>query len=217
MYPYLYDSMWERTPQLPQIIQPDTVNTTRINYDDIYLFNIAMTKLIYPDKNITWQPHAVILVPSDRWQYAACASSLIHFPINAPIMFTERYYLPPMILNEILRLAPTGEKVPAKVLLVGPISYGLDEQLKMAGLTTYRVTDSEDVYKACLDINQFRLNTLPPSSMEGNKDIMVMSGVDYSEGIPATYYAAHMGVPIIIVQSNIIPQYIQTFININHD
>ncbi|QGU95385.1 hypothetical protein GOM49_10045 [Clostridium bovifaecis] len=63
-------------------------------------------------------------------------------------MFTERYQ-PVITLNEILRLNPTGEKVSAKVLIIGRISQMVENQLRMAGLTTYRITSSEDVYKAC--------------------------------------------------------------------
>lgn len=207
----------QRIPSLLYSNEFDTLDTTRVNFSDIYNFNAAVTKIIYPNKSVGWRPHAVILVPQDKWQYAACASSIVHFPINAPIMFTERYHLPFITLNEILRLDPTGEKVPGKILIIGPISQVVENQLRMAGLTTYRITNSDDVYKACHDIGNFRLKVVPPTSEDGNKDVIVISGEDYVEGITSTFYAAHKGTPIVLVQQNRIPDSIKNFIVNNRD
>lgn len=195
----------------------NTTNTTRINHEDLYYYNVSVSNLVYPSKNISWRPNAVILVPSDKWQYGLCASSLVHFPINAPIFFTERNFMPSIVLNEILRLDPTGEDVPAKVLIAGPVSQGVENYLKSYGLTTYNVTNAEDVNQACADIGNFRLNVVPPTSEEGIKDIIVISGQYYGEGIPAAFYAAHMGTPIILVQHDSIPQSIQSFIYNNRN
>ena len=215
MFPYNYISMQQMPNTNQQQNTIDTVNTTRINYDDIYNYNVAMTNTIYPSVNVSWRPNAVILVPSDTWQYGVCASSIVHFPINAPILFSERFYLPVMILNEILRLAPTGNNVPAQVIIIGPISSGIENILIASGLTTYRVTTSEDVYTACYDIIDFRFNVVPSQSEIGKKNVMVISGQDYSEGIMAAFYAGHEDVPIILVQQNEIPQPILNFINSN--
>lgn len=200
--------------QAPAVFNPisDTANTTRVNFDDIFAYNVAVTNIIYPSSNISWRPNAVIMVPYDRWQYGVCASSIVHFPINAPIMFTDRNFIPPIILNEILRLSPTGDNVPAQILVVGPISSSIENALMALGFSTYRITAFEDVYRACYDIIDFRFNVVPSESEIGKKDVMVISGEDYSEGIPAAFYAAHMDVPIILVQQNSIPQPIQNFI-----
>lgn len=193
----------------------NTVNTTRINHDDIYYYNVSVSNMIYPSKNISWRPNAVILVPSDKWQLGACASSVVHFPFNAPIFFTERNFMPPIVLNEILRLDPTGEGVPAKVLIAGPVSLGVENYLKSFGLTTYKITDTDNVYNASAEIANFRLNIVPTTSQEVTQDIIVISGQYYGEGIPATFYAAHMGTPIILVQKDFIPQSIVNFISNN--
>lgn len=207
----------QQRPDLLKWNEHNTVNTTRVNFRNMYNFNVAMTKIIYPNKSVVWRPHAVILVPSDTWQYAVCASSAVHFPINAPIMFTERYQLPLITLNEILRLDPIGEKVPAKVLIIGPISQMVENQLRIVGLTTYRITNSRDVYKACHDIGNFRLKVIPSTSEEGNKDIIVISGQDYLEGVTSTFYAAHKGTPIMLVEQNRIPDSIKNFIANNKE
>lgn len=194
---------------------PDTLNTTRVDFDDMYRYNIAVTNMVYPETNVSWRPRAVILVPSDTWQYSVFASSVVHFPINAPILFTERNFMPPLILNEILRLAPTGQNVPAQVLIIGPISQGIEYVLMNSGLSTYRITSSEDIYTACAETVEFRFNVVPSISEFGRKTIMVVSGQDYSEGICATYYAAHADIPIIMVQRDSIPNAIINLIQNN--
>jgi len=103
----------------------------------------------------------------------------------------------------------------AQVIIIGPISSGIESILIASGLTTYRVTTSEDVYTACYDIIDFRFNVVPSQSEIGKKDIMVISGQDYSEGIMAAFYAGHEDVPIILVLQNEIPQPILNFINSN--
>ncbi|MEL7647681.1 MAG: cell wall-binding repeat-containing protein [Sedimentibacter sp.] len=194
-----------------------TVNTTRVNYDDMYYFNVAVSNVVYPSTNIDWRPHAVILVPSDMWQYGTCASSIVHFPVNAPVLFTERNFMPPVIINEILRLDPSGEDVPAKILIAGPVSKGVEDYIRTFGLTTYRITSSEDVFSACAEMADFRLNLVPPTSEEGKNDVMVISGENYAEGIISVFYAAHKGTPIIIVGQNNIPLPIQNFISRNQN
>lgn len=204
-------------PRQAEVEEQNTVNTTRMNHEDMYSFNIAMTKLIYPSQNIHWRPNAVILVPSDKWQYSLCASSVVHFPINAPIMFTERNYLPEVSIREIQRMGPTGNEVPAQVLIVGPVSKSVENILKMSGLSVYRITDAEDAYESCIETAYFRLNEFPSESEEGRKDIIVISGQDYSEGITASFYAAHKGTPIILVEQNVVPEPVMNFINNNKD
>ncbi len=204
-------------PRQAETEELNTVNTTRMNHEDMYNFNIAMTKLIYPSQNINWRPNAVILVPGDKWQYSLCASSIVHFPINAPIIFTERNYLPEISIKEIQRMGPTGNEVPAQVLIAGPVSRSVENMLKMAGLTVYRITDTEDIYKSCIETADFRLNEIPSASEEGRKDIIVISGQDYSEGIIASFYAAHKGTPIILVEHSSVPEPVMNFINNNKD
>ncbi|QGU95384.1 hypothetical protein GOM49_10040 [Clostridium bovifaecis] len=56
---------------------------------------------------------------------------------------------------------------------------------------------------------------IPSTSEEGNKDIIVISGQDYNEGITSAFYAAHKGTPILFVQQNKIPNSIKSFISNN--
>ncbi|MBC8061010.1 MAG: cell wall-binding repeat-containing protein [Clostridiaceae bacterium] len=182
----------------------DTVNTTRILGDDPLTFNNYATKVIYPSSKVKWRPNAVILVPLNSYHYGLLAAPLIHFPINAPLIFTNSNYLSEETFNEIIRLSPTGKNVPAKVLIVGPITKLIELQLLNAGLSTIRITGSDPIYAAS-EAMEFRYK-MAKNSMEGKKDIMIVSAEDFKESIPAAYYSAHMGVPILFTYKDKLPE-----------
>lgn len=182
----------------------DTVNTTRILGDIPRVFNNYVTKVIYPSSNVKWRPNAIILVPLTSYHYGLLASPLIHFPINAPLIFTDENYLSQDTFNEIIRLSPTGKNVPAKVLVIGPISSMIVLQLLKAGLSVIRVTGNEPI-RAASEAMEFRYK-MAPESMEGKENIMLVSADDYVESIPAAYYSAHMGVPILFTYRDKLPE-----------
>lgn len=186
--------------RLPAI---DTLNTTRILGRNIFQFNTYLTKLVYPSTNIDWRPNAVILAPNTSYHYGLAATPIIHFPINAPIIFTPQNILPMEVLNEIMRLSPSGKNLPGKVILVGPISPVIENQIKAAGFTTVRI-GSKDPIETAGDVLEFRYR-IPPQDMEGKTNIMIVSPEDYREAIPAGYFSAHMGVPILFAYRNKLP------------
>ena len=182
----------------------DTVNTTRILGDIPLIFNNYVTKVIYPSSKVEWRPNAIILVPLTSYHYGLLASPLIHFPINAPLIFTNSNYLSQETYNEIIRLSPTGKNVPAKILIVGPISPMIDLQLSNAGLSTIRITGNDPI-RAASEAMEFRYK-ISPKSMEGKENIMIVSAEDHIECIPAAYYSAHMGVPILFTYRDTLPE-----------
>jgi len=182
----------------------DTVNTTRILGDVPITFNNYVTKVIYPSPKVKWRPNAIILVPLTSYHYGLLASPLIHFPINAPLVFTNESCLSQETFNEIIRLSPTGENVPAKILIVGPIAPIIELQLLNAGLSVIRITGSNPIRSAS-EAMEFRY-TMAPDSMEGTKNIMIVSADDHTESIPAAYYSAHMGVPILFTYRDKLPE-----------
>ncbi|MCB2292784.1 cell wall-binding repeat-containing protein [Clostridium algoriphilum] len=182
----------------------DTVNTTRILGDVPLTFNNYVTKVIYPSSKVKWRPNAIILVPFTSYHYGLLASPLIHFPINAPIVFTNANYLSQETFNEIIRLSPTGKDVPAKVLIVGPVAPIIELQLLNAGLSVIRITGNNPI-RAASEAMEFRYK-MAPDSMEGNKNIMIVSADDHTESVPAAYYSAHMGVPILFTYRDKLPE-----------
>jgi hypothetical protein len=182
----------------------DTVNTTRILGDTPLTFNNYVTKVIYPSSTVKWKPNAILLVPLTSYHYGLLASPLIHFPINAPLIFTNPNYLLQETFNEIVRLSPTGKNVPAKVLIVGPISTMVELQLLNAGLSSIRITGTDPI-RAAGEAMEFRYK-MAPGSMEGKGNVMIVSADDYTESIPAAYYSAHMGVPILFTYRDKLPE-----------
>lgn len=181
----------------------DTVNTTRILGNNAFTFNNYVTKVIYPSSKVKWRPNAIILVPLTSYHYGLLASPLIHFPINAPLIFTNANYLLQETFNEIIRLSPTGKNVPAKILIVGPVSQIIEWQLLNAGLSAIRITGNDPIHAAS-EAMEFRYE-MTPESREGRENIMIVSANDYKECIPASYYSAHMGVPILFTYRDELP------------
>ena len=183
----------------------DTVNTTRILGDTPLAFNNCVTKVIYPSTKVKWRPNAIILVPLVSYHYGLIASSLIHFPINAPIVFTNINVLSQETLNEIIRLSPTGKNVPAKILIVGPISSMIEIQLLNSGFSVIRITTGKDPIHAAGEVMEFRYK-ITSESMEGKENVMIVSADNFTESIPAAYYSAHMGVPILFTYKYKLPE-----------
>ncbi len=182
----------------------DTANTTRILGVNPIDFNTNVTKTIYPDQSVEWRPNAVILAPLTTYHYGLLASPIVHFPINAPILFTHLNYLYPEIYNEIIRLSPTGRNVPAKVIIVGPISLSVELYLRNNGLSTIRIPGNDPVTSAA-NMLEFRYS-IPPDSMEGNKNLMVVPMESPIGCIHAAYFSAHMGVPILFTLKDSLPE-----------
>ncbi|UOQ93985.1 cell wall-binding repeat-containing protein [Halobacillus shinanisalinarum] len=108
-------------------------------------------------------------------------------------------------LGEIIRLAPTGEGVPAQVILVGPISENVENELKKHGFSTLRL-GSENVFQTAAEVAKFRLVTIPPEGELGKQHLIVASADDGEEALPALYYTAHTRIPIIFVYRNSVPK-----------
>lgn len=181
----------------------DTADTTRVLGTNPIDFNIYCAKMIYPSSAVEWRPNAVILVPLLTYHYPLLASPIIHFPINAPILYTHQNFLFPQTINEILRLSPTGKNVPAKVIIIGPVHPNVEVQLRNIGLTSFRIFGFDPITVAG-EALEFRYR-IPPDSMEGRENIAIVSAQDYRSGVPAAYFSAHMGVPILFAYEDILP------------
>lgn len=182
----------------------DTADTTRLLGVSPIDFNIYVTRMIYPSSKVAWRPNAVILVPLTTYHYGLIASPIIHFPINAPIMFTNPYMLAPETLSEIIRLSPTGKNAPAKIIIIGPVYPLVENTLQNAGFSTFTI-ERDDPFNTAGEVLELRYQ-IPSASKEGNENIMLVSGEDYSECLHAAYFSAHMGVPFLFTYKNELPQ-----------
>ncbi|GAB7388414.1 hypothetical protein BSNK01_22510 [Bacillaceae bacterium] len=111
----------------------------------------------------------------------------------------------PETLREIVRISPTGEGLPAQVYLIGPIRKAVEQELRARGYWTLRIT-SRDIFEAAVKVAKFRLLTIPSPSEMGRHHVIVVSGETGVEALSAPYYSAHLGIPILFVTRDYIPQ-----------
>ncbi|MCE5220560.1 MAG: cell wall-binding repeat-containing protein [Clostridium sp.] len=164
---------------------PLTLNTTRICSNDPIDTAIEVSKIGFSNM----KPNAVILVNKKDVFDAIAATSLIHFPINASLLLIDGNSLNKETLKEIQRLSPNGYKG-IHVILVGNISKNVSSELNHYGFRTHHIAGRNHYETACM-ISKIRKEF---------KNILIMSGEEYSEGIVSGYWSAHHGDPILFVQ-----------------
>ncbi|GAA3650342.1 cell wall-binding repeat-containing protein [Asaccharospora irregularis] len=168
-----------------------TLNTTRICKKDPIDLSIEVSKMSFTHM----KPNAVILVNKNNLFDGIASASLVHFPINAPILLTDGNNLSKKTLDEIMRLYPKGYNG-IQAILVGNISKNIENQLNKVGLTTYHIVGRNHYETACA----------VATIKNGAKNILIVSGESLSEGTPATFWSAHHGDPILYVNKNEIPR-----------
>jgi len=183
---------------------PNTMDTTRIFAEDPIMFSTHISQMVFPSPTVFWRPTSVILVPLNPYHFSFIGASIIHFPINASFLFSRNDVMTNEVLDEIKRLAPTGRGVPAKVFLIGPFSENSRETLVANGLTTYQI-GSPDVFDTAAKAAYFRLEVIPPQSDGQRHHLFIVSADTGIEALPATYYSAHHGAPILFVTRDFIP------------
>ncbi|OOM10564.1 cell wall-binding repeat-containing protein [Clostridium saccharobutylicum] len=170
---------------------PLTLNTTRICSINPINTAAEVSKIGFSNM----KPNAVILVNKNEVFDAIAVTSLIHFPINASLLFTDGNNLNEETLKEIKRLSPKGYNG-IHVILVGNISKNVSSELKEYGFGTHHIAGRNHYETACM-ISKVRKEF---------KNILIMSGEEYSEGIVTSYWSAHHGDPILFVKKDKIPQ-----------
>jgi putative cell wall-binding protein len=161
------------------------------------------------------RPRAVVLVTPEDEVQAISATELIHFPNNAPVLFTEPSGMPAVTQNELKRLSPVGiaRANGIQVFLVGTAaSAAVKEQVAALGLKTKVVTGSDkfdlanQIDKVYGEI-QGGVSGVPSMSGNAVMDVFVGStdAADYM--LPATSWCAHMPSGILWVdgQSDTLP------------
>lgn len=180
----------------------NTLNTIRVGgYNHIE--NAINTSTIAYE---AMHPNAIVLVSSEKWQDGYIASSLIHHPRNAPILFTSKNYMDPLTLNQIFKLNPVGFNG-IKIFIIGDISYSVEEQLNILGFATKRISGN-DIFELSANIAHY---------LEYPQNIMVISSEDYKEGLCTCSYAAHSGTAILFTERDLLPWYTREVIQITDE
>jgi len=174
-----------------------TLNTTRICKGDYIQNAIEISDVVYADK----YPDSVIIANGELYQDAFCAPALVHFPRNAPILFSYMNFLPRNTLFQIFKLHPKGVNG-VQVFIVGGISFAVEQQLMMYGFKTFRISGT-NFYETSAKVAQY---------FNYPENIMIVSSEDYREGLSACAWAAHMGNPILFATRNELPPYTRNVI-----
>jgi hypothetical protein len=85
-----------------------TRNTTRVGGASTAIDAAAIARVAYTGLTAESRPQAVVLVNQRDWPAALAASSLAGAPLHAPILFTEGNTLPPVSLQALEAMHPTG-------------------------------------------------------------------------------------------------------------
>lgn len=179
-----------------------TLNTTRICGGDIFQNAIEISDIVYADKS----PDSIIIANGDLYQDAFIAAPLIHFPRNAPILFSHMTSIDQNTVAQIFKLKPKGVNG-IQVFIVGGISYSVEQQLMTYGLKTFRISGS-NFYETSAKIARY---------LNFPKNIMIVSSEDYKEGLSACAWAAHMGDEILFATRNQLPYLTQNVITSTKD
>lgn len=176
----------------------NTSNTTVFHGMDQYQTAVAVANAVWNPADTMKRPNVVILVRGDgcNYQDALISSSLIHFPRNGPVLFTEPYYLNPVTLNAIVRFRPSGANSPAQVITVGSLSPAIDFQVKELGFSVFHINGGNPAVTA----------TLIWDLIGTRQDVILTSGENFTECTPAGGWAAHMGDPILLSWRDYLPK-----------
>ncbi len=170
----------------------NTLNTTRVCGGTYFQTAIEISDIVYADKS----PDSVILVNGESYLDAFAATPLIHFPRNAPILFSYKKSIPQNTLSQIYRLRPRGIDG-IQIFIVGEISFGVEQYLKYLGFKTRRIAGSNS-YETAAYIAEY---------LKYPQNIMIIPSENYREGLSACAMAAHMGDPILFASRNELPSY----------
>lgn len=190
----------------------NTVDTTRIWGDHAISVMINALQMAYPGfpkSAVPWKPNSLIIAPIQAFQYAFTASSLVHHPNNAPVILVPEK-LTEDLSKEIIRLSPSGKSVEAQAFLIGPVSEMVEHQLKAIGLTTLRIGNARP-YETSIAVSEYRL-AYPSMSEQGRKNVFLLSGEVFSEGMAAVGYAMHEGLPVLLSMKMQIPIEVRQFL-----
>jgi len=180
-----------------------TQNTTRVPGEDVFQVSASIAQIVYPATFADNKPNAVILVPQGDWRRALVAANVIHFPVDAPILFIKENEIPEIIKQEIKRLDPEGLFVDGntKAYIVGPVEQKVKDELRGMKIK-FRQFDAANVYELAALIDQFR------ATINSDHTDMVMIANDNTPefSIFSASWTAHAGSPTFFVSNNEVPE-----------
>ncbi|SMC43862.1 cell wall-binding repeat-containing protein [Sporomusa malonica] len=182
----------------------NTVDTTRIPYDTAVDLSVTVSRMQWPKPDMEKAPKVIILVPDEHFPYAFAATSLVHDPIMGNLLFTPVNELASPTRQEIERLDPPGTNSVPPIIAVGPFAAQVIREIESMGYDVLHIT-GKNVFATAVKVAKLR-EQLTPESPEGPVSLFILSADNPYEGILATYYATHSGVPILLTHKDRLPR-----------
>lgn len=179
-----------------------TASTTRIQGGDVYETAVAISQIIYPANVEDTKPGAVILVRADRFHDTLLATRVLHFPVDAPILYVDQNSMPEATRKELERLDPEGVHMDenVRVYLLGDIGPKVEDEVRRLGLKSRRIT-GDDPVTLSYNVDNWT-STLHASFI---KEVAIVPIENPEFGLPAASWNAHMGQGMFFVERNRVP------------
>ncbi|MHB8917495.1 MAG: cell wall-binding repeat-containing protein [Desulfocucumaceae bacterium] len=171
---------------------PDSTNTTRACGCNFFETEVSVSRMVF----FTVQPKAVYLARGDIFCEAVSASPSIHFPADGPLLLTDPNRLPDIVAAEIRRLNPTGTAERSQVVVVGSVGEGVLADVRRLGFSVERLAGA----------NMFETAALVAQRRGYPENIQLISTDPASGGSLAAGWSAHMGDPVLLAESDRLPE-----------
>lgn len=179
--------------------------TTRYAGQNVYEVAVTLAQATFPASSHANQPGAVILARPDRQEELMAAVSIIHHPIDAPILFVDQDRLPPETKAALERFHPEGVAFDRKVqiIVVGSISDQVVQEVEALELKVRHIQGAQDdPASLAAAVDDYR-----SSIHADHPDTVVVASLDQPDfALPALSFVAHMPTGFAFVTRDSIPE-----------
>ncbi len=205
--------LWQNAPvgaaQLTPTPLPEnalvTGFTTRYAGQNVYEVAVTLAQATFPATRHANQPGAIILARPDRKEELMTAVSIIHHPIDAPILFVDQDRLPAETQAVLERFHPEGVAFDRKVqvIVVGSISDRVIQEVEALGLKVRHIRGGQDdPASLAAAVDDYRA-----SIHADHPDTVVVASLDQPDfALPALSFVAHMPTGFAFVTRDSIPE-----------
>jgi hypothetical protein len=172
-----------------------TRNTTRVGGGDPTADAAGVALASYPTQGGVPGPQAVVIAPADDWAEALAATPLVADPIGAPVLLSDSDSVPDITASALTALAPTG------------LEDGGEQAITIADATAPNGTkalaiDGQDASEVASEVDAQRARI---SGIKDPDHLLVVSSSDAAYAMPAAFWAARSGDPILFADGDDVP------------
>jgi hypothetical protein len=172
-----------------------TKNTTRVARSNPASVAAAVALAVFPSAAAGTHPTAIALAPTDDWEAAIAAASLMAPPFRAPVLLSTPDRLPRVTATALQMLAPTGSAALGGVeaVRIGDVPIlGQFNTKQLSGSSPFALAAAIDTFEA-QQRGKYAIN------------VVVASADAPQYAMPAAGYAAESGEPVLFVTSSGVP------------